>query len=540
MARPYPYVPKDAGDIIRADDWNELQIRAQEEIQTHQHTGDSDGSLIPRTGIEPEAIDGSRIDPEAEVTLKTLTITEELKVNGQAILGEVDEWLDRIKGTLTSSLEVTGKAQLGSLSVSGKVGIGVAEPQAKLQIMDGAIMPAPGNTGDSGILFPTDSFGSGSDTAWIRHHNARGGAKGTLEIGIAPDGDDHIVLNPTGNVGIGTQEPQTKLEVAGVVRARTFESTNPLRHRMYPADPLVYQDIFEAKTKGAIAKLGNPQYDETTYSSTTKTWNGRRIIRFGSNNETDDNGARVTIPAGYDTVWIRVLGNSWNAVKTYFLDGAREDIGLWVGGFRGLNCYCPDGSLSDGNSEAAFHQWLPIPTRRAGLLALISKPNTNSDFWLSGLAFSKNPWAHATQSAITYHWVLNGGNNVNWYSDSSNHDVLGMIVQKTNCELKVPVIPSGRDKLLYLIEYNSVWNGCMHAGITVNNQPIERFTATYDNPFARHWNSKSYERYIAARIPANLIPADARWLSIRIDMSTQIDSIYFREIGTHDLDIPWG
>jgi hypothetical protein len=62
--------------------------------------------------------------------------------------------------------------------------------------------------------------------------------------------------------------------------------------------------------------------------------------------------------------------------------------------------------------------------------------------------------------------------------------------------------------------------------------------ATYDNPFARHWNSKVNARYIAARIPSSLIPQDARFLDVKIDMSKQNMSIKFREIGTHDLDMP--
>ena len=78
----------------------------------------------------------------------------------------------------------------------------------------------------------------------------------------------------------------------------------------------------------------------------------------------------------------------------------------------------------------------------------------------------------------------------------------------------------------------------MHNGIRVNGQPIERFLATYENPFARHWNSKCFNRYIAARIPANLIPSDGRFLEVCIDMSLQNQGIHFREIGTHDLDTP--
>ena len=83
------------------------------------------------------------------------------------------------------------------------------------------------------------------------------------------------------------------------------------------------------------------------------------------------------------------------------------------------------------------------------------------------------------------------------------------------------------------------WNGGMHTGIPVDGKNILRLVATYDNPFARHWNSKSYERYLAAHIPAVLVPPSARFLSVRIDMCHQQDGIYFREVGTHDIDVPW-
>jgi hypothetical protein len=327
------------------------------------------------------------------------------------------------------------------------------------------------------------------------------------------------------------------LQVMGGIRTDTLESTNPLRHRMYPHNALIYQDIFRAKEDKAIEKLGQPTYDDHTWTS-EHLWNDRPIIMFGGNDEQDGNGAQVIIPDGYDTVWVRVLGERWNVIKAYFLDGGQESLGLWAGGCRSTNCYCPDGTLSDGHSSA--HQWLPIPTGRAGALALIAKTKTTNGFWISGLAFSKNPWAHAAQSAVGYHWAVNEGENTGWDRDNWHNDLLGLIGPKTNLKLRVPVVPSGRDKLLYLIEHNNNWNGCMHNGITVNDKPIERFLASYDNPFARHWNGKIYERYIAARIPAELIPEDARYLNVKIDMSTQNLHIYFREIGTHDLDIPRG
>ena len=76
----------------------------------------------------------------------------------------------------------------------------------------------------------------------------------------------------------------------------------------------------------------------------------------------------------------------------------------------------------------------------------------------------------------------------------------------------------------------------MHTSLSVNGLLIERFRTTYDNPFARHFNSKIYSKYIAARIPKELINPDKRFIDVKIDMSTVNDGIhiYFREIGTHD------
>jgi hypothetical protein len=110
--------------------------------------------------------------------------------------------------------------------------------------------------------------------------------------------------------------------------------------------------------------------------------------------------------------------------------------------------------------------------------------------------------------------------------------------------LQVPVIPNGRDKLLYLVnapqlkDEASYDNGLQFTALRVNGQPVERFLAINDNPFARFWNSRPGCNYNAALVPAERIPADARFLSVEIDLSRQFDDIKFREVGTHDLDVP--
>lgn len=338
------------------------------------------------------------------------------------------------------------------------------------------------------------------------------------------------------------------VEVNGRIQTRHFQSTNPMQYLMYPEDPLVYQDIFVAKEEKRISATGNP----TNYTEVKTTWNDRRLIIFGKK-EATDRGALIDIPTGYTTVWVRLPGDLSYEFKADMVDGARENLGWWTAGYRFGNCYCPDGSLGDGYSRSSAHQWVPIPTGRkdgGGKLCLVDQVGSrgSSGLDLTGLAFSKNPWCHATQSAHGYYWAVNGGTQTGWNSASGESpgyhgDIFSFIEPGGQTELKVPYVWSGRDKLLYLIERSYLdGNGCGHTAITVNDKPIERFLATYDNPFARHWGSKVHFRYIAARIPAEVIPkptaSSPPVLTVKIDMSMQDGRIHFREIGTHDLEVP--
>lgn len=94
-----------------------------------------------------------------------------------------------------------------------QVGIGTAAPRATLEVSGGAIMPAAGNGEAAGILFSKDPGGGSGDAAWLRYY-ARQGEATTLEIGVSNDGEDHIALMPSGNVGIGTVAPQSILHIS--------------------------------------------------------------------------------------------------------------------------------------------------------------------------------------------------------------------------------------------------------------------------------------------------------------------------------------
>ena len=217
-----PYVPANAGDIIRAADWNQAQIKAREALATHEQKANEalaahdhahgDGQPIPREGIAQNAIDGSRIDPNAEFKLKSLELSGPLKVDARDILDEIDKLLASVPGSgerdfAARNLVVDGTAQLrGSkggvglrVIAGGKVGIGTPVPEATLQIVDK-------NQGPNGALLiigPTNQanlrLGYDADYSWVQAH-----------------GGKPLSLNPIGNnVGIGTIAPAGKLEVNG-------------------------------------------------------------------------------------------------------------------------------------------------------------------------------------------------------------------------------------------------------------------------------------------------------------------------------------
>ena len=468
----------------------------------------------------------------------------------------------------------------------------------------------------------------------------------TLHQGVTVAGlaqlQAELSVGGSGKIG-GSVYVQRELAAGEAVRAPVFLSTSRMIHRMYPASPLIYEDIFVALDRGVIAKLGNPRLEDdwNVRHTAAKPYRGRPLLQLGSSNDSDGNGAVVTVPEGYNTLWLRVHGGGGSAgLKAYFLDGAGEALGHWSGAQRPYQV-CPDGSLPDnaGAKEGYDHQWLAIPVGRSGKVALISQ-QSDGYVWYSGVAFSRNPWAHAAQSARGYALGFNGSRGVTWHSaqsfgdqagsiapsqagsysfsaqwgspgsgsgqflnpfgmavdssdnvyvaDQSNHRVqkfdsngryltqwgsrgsgsgrfdypFGVAVDSSgnvyisdrdnHCVqkfaqgnlLQVPVIPNGRDKLLYLVnapqlkDEASYDNGLQFTALRVNGQPVERFLATYDNPFAHFWNSRPGCNYNAALVPAERIPADARFLSVEIDLSRQFDDIKFREVGTHDLDVP--
>jgi hypothetical protein len=299
-------------------------------------------------------------------------------------------------------------------------------------------------------------------------------------------------------------------------------------------DAIIFQDIFNAHHSNVWSKKGTPGgWNDSSYVS--GTWNGRRSLNMGTGVQSNANGMLVRVPSGYNVLWLRVFNDRWATFRVALYDVERQhvyDTGkeIYAGGFRKLNEISPDGAAPD--SYWNLHMWMPIPLRTEGSYMVYSE--VNGDNWISGIAFGKNLWNHAKNSPVAYVWKLNDQNGTTGHSADWNNDQYGYFQTGTVTELSVPVVYSGKDKLVYSVEVNDNWQGATHGDVWINGVQIERFKTTYQNPFAIHFNSKLYNRYLAARIPANLIRNDDKFVRLKIDLSKDNNHFHFRELGTHD------
>eukprot|EP00340_Litonotus_pictus_P007622 CAMPEP_0170518760 /NCGR_PEP_ID=MMETSP0209-20121228/4377_1 /TAXON_ID=665100 ORGANISM="Litonotus pictus, Strain P1" /NCGR_SAMPLE_ID=MMETSP0209 /ASSEMBLY_ACC=CAM_ASM_000301 /LENGTH=408 /DNA_ID=CAMNT_0010804437 /DNA_START=38 /DNA_END=1264 /DNA_ORIENTATION=- len=301
---------------------------------------------------------------------------------------------------------------------------------------------------------------------------------------------------------------------------------------MYNKDVVIHENIIDALDRSLISKEGSPKgWNETTYR--TNLWNKKTMISIGTNSQAHGNGLRVNPPEGYDLLWVCEGDTSaqYHGFTIYSVSNPSDPIVNQIVGHNFLNTISPDGSIATyGYSE---HKWFAFPLFRKGP-HVIQSLSINTEHWISGIGYGKNNiWNHVVHYSYNFVLAINGGDKAADYG-SWNNATMFKVDPGTRKRVRVPIISNGTDKMLYFITHNDAWDQGIY-NVMVNNSKIERPRTDYFNAFSRHHNSKPYERYIACKVPKELLKAEDRFIDVQIDMTQwHTHPIYIRSIGTHD------
>lgn len=207
-------------------------------------------TLAPRQPLTavPYALQsrGLVVDATGNLGIGTAAPASKLHVEGGAIsvfnqgdqvdalvLGIERSWAFRQQGTgAGTALKLQSVSGGGNknflIDTTGFVGIGTVSPQAKLDVNGGAISVS--NAGDQ-----FDALVLGIERSWVFRQHGTAETTALKLQSIGGGGNKNFLIDTTGSVGIGTLDPQAKLDVNGTARVKVLEITGADLAEKFPA-----------------------------------------------------------------------------------------------------------------------------------------------------------------------------------------------------------------------------------------------------------------------------------------------------------------
>ncbi|MEM9686179.1 MAG: LamG-like jellyroll fold domain-containing protein [Bacteroidota bacterium] len=286
------------------------------------------------------------------------------------------------------------------------VGIGTSitsDTSEKLNVagsvkVSGQIVPSTGNGPDSGIVFPADPGGGSGDVASIKYY-AVTGEQTVLELSVDNESTDHIALMPSGNVGIGTNDPGEQLEVNGNIYCTGNISMDSFS---------VNGNCFFGDTGTGVAVFPITVAKDTSSNSV--------LALFGSNNS----NAGITIK-----------GSRNDTETASYIDFDLEDNGVFTMARIGAGREIQDNTGPNGQ--------LRFYTNNNGVLTEAMRIGQNGNVGIVGDGKEDEPDAvmHITNDCILF-GGNNSGNEINSAQisagkhDANSLNIVGMGTTNTN------------------------------------------------------------------------------------------------------------
>lgn len=239
--------------------------------------------------------------------------------------------------------------------VQGKLGIGTFDPVGRLSVAEASgtvanwnagtvILDHDNNGGASSIVFRS-KVNRTSDFGYLQYQDTAtiGGTGETavLTLGISNDGDDHIALMPSGNVGVGLTTPTHKMHVNGGIASRG--NVNAQGYVALQPGNTAQAGYLEWFKPNGTTRMGYMGWDPNNVTLVTE--NGANFVVPNNNVAIGTNVtsiAKLTVSGGVDR----------NGIRGGYINGAGTNLFAVTHGVHPISIYA-DGTIWAGNTVIA-------------------------------------------------------------------------------------------------------------------------------------------------------------------------------------------
>lgn len=252
VSNNFPAAPLDVGgSIITSGAFGFSTVTSAPVGSTHIAAVAADTLAFVTSNIER-----ARIMPDGRVGIGVTAPAAALEVGGSVYLsralgftgafsaGDMPNYGIGLAGT--SLAQVAGGAERMRVVANGRVGIGTTNPAARLHVADTGWptvqFESTSTTGTWLRLLNTGA--SGREWTLISSSTGNGEGPGKLLFNDQSGGGTRMLIDATGNVGIGTNNPANRLQVVGTLTATTKLFT--IDHPLDPANAVMRHATVES------------------------------------------------------------------------------------------------------------------------------------------------------------------------------------------------------------------------------------------------------------------------------------------------------
>lgn len=252
IGRTTPLAPLDVvGSILTSGSFGFSTVTSNPIGSTNISAPAADTLAITTSGLErlrvqPDGLIGiGKTDPGAAVdVVGSVYASRALGFTGAYGPGDMPNYGIGVTGT--SVAHVAGGAERMRVTSTGRVGIGTTNPAARIHVADTGWPTAQlESTSTTGTWLRLINTGSGGrDWNIISSSSANGEGAGKLMFTDQTSGGTRMLIDGSGNVGIGTFLPSGRLQVVGTLTATTKLFT--IDHPLDPANAVLRHSTIES------------------------------------------------------------------------------------------------------------------------------------------------------------------------------------------------------------------------------------------------------------------------------------------------------